>query len=179
MLYKILTIALAAMSSMAPTTMGRSLSQEERITINDGVCLTDGEIVDATTLENLRGSNVEFFKKRGIFRNGVVSQIKTLNRPGKINAQGCADLCLMDWRTDASGDPVDTDCATDTVCPMNTGTFTPLRECQAFAFNRRNKKCILYTGDTSLEIRGSSRHYSGFLECDEIDTVDQWAAGIN
>lgn len=47
------------------------------------------------------------------------------------------------------------------------GEFTGTQSCEAFVFNPQTAKCTLLSGLAELNLRESTRYYSGYLECPE------------
>lgn len=113
------------------------------------------------------------------YREADVLAIYRLDKPGKINLQGCANLCVLDWRTDGNGTDLNTTCSSsDDLCPMTSGTVVPNRKCEAFMYNVNSKKCYIIGGDGRLLLRKSNSYYSGFVECSDVDSVDEWANAV-
>ena len=76
----------------------------------------------------------------------------------------CARLCATDWEI-SNGQPI-TLAIDDQDNPVD-GNFTTIQECEAFVFNPETDKCILFSGNSQLTLRESSRYYSGYILCPE------------
>jgi hypothetical protein len=65
----------------------------------------------------------------------------------------------MDWETLSlpAGDPSN----------IVEEPFTSEQLCEAFVFNPQTSKCILLSGLSRLNLRESSRYYSGYMKCPE------------
>ena len=156
-------------------------SASARIRFGDGPCFTNGEMIDQNAVDTLRKANVEYFKKGGYFADTRPLKVLKLDKGGRKSLRACADMCVLDWRLDSQGDPFDTNCATDAICGMTSGTIVPSRSCEAFTYNSKNKECILYDGDTSLNSikKGNGKFKSGYVICDTFASDDDWAATVN
>ena len=51
------------------------------------------------------------------------------------------------------------------------GDFTGTQSCEAFVFNPQTAKCTLLSGLAELNLRESTRYYSGYLECPEPEAT--------
>jgi len=51
------------------------------------------------------------------------------------------------------------------------GDFTGTQSCEAFVFNPKTAKCTLLSGLSELNLRESTRYYSGYLECPEPEAT--------
>jgi len=156
-------------------------SASARIRFGDGPCFTKAEMADQAAVDTIRKSNIEYMKKTGYFGDARPLQVWKLDKGGRKSLRACADMCVLDWRLDSQGDPLDTDCSTDAICGMKAGTIVPSRACEAFTFNTKNKECILYDGDTSLNSikKGNKKFKSGLVICDTFASDDDWAATVN
>ena len=78
---------------------------------------------------------------------------------GSRSLSKCAQLCGMDWETLSlpAGDP----------SSIVEEPFTSQQLCEAFVFNPQTSKCILLSGLSRLNLRDSTRYYSGYMACPE------------
>lgn len=112
------------------------------------------------------------------YRDADVFALYTLNRTGSTSLKGCANACMLDWRTDSNGTAVNTTCSTEDFCPFTSGTLVSHMKCEAFMYNVNSRKCYLIGGDTSLILRRSNSFYSGFVECHDVRSLDDWASSL-
>ena len=114
-----------------------------------------------------------------MYRDANIVAVYSLDRPGKRSLAGCADACLLDWRLNVAGQAQDTICGASPDCPMESGTITANRKCEAFMFDQDSSKCFLLSqGRTGLKLQHSVKFWSGTLLCEEIQSNDEWASSV-
>eukprot|EP00889_Picochlorum_renovo_P007991 jgi/Picre1/35021/NNA_002486.t1 len=136
--------------------------------------VTDEESMDSrAAMRTLREKFVKYNTKKSMYRDGDVLAVYELE-VGHQSLAGCADACLLDWRTSGNqtiGTDVEGDDATDD--PWGSVNITtPFRECEAFNFNINNGKCTILSGQSYLQLTSSDNYWSGKLVCDDLDTTD-------
>lgn len=139
---------------------------------NEHFCVSPSSFADVSDVNSTRLLHNEYIlSKRGYWRD-FSAQYKryTLTKSGKKNLFGCANACILDWRTDTDArTPVDTDCgSSDPVadaCPLESGVLYALHKCTGYSFNRRTKTCSLYTDQNKYKFRRSKFYRSGYLNC--------------
>ena len=115
-----------------------------------------------------------------MYRDGDIIAVLTL-RDAEKNLAACANACLLDWRLDDDGEPHDTpkyDGSLNTINPSSTHGITATRECEAFNFNVDTGACYLISGQTSSQLTRSDNFWSGKIVCQDISSVDDWAAQV-
>ena len=141
---------------------------------NDDFCIQNSNYASSGDVVSARLLHVGYNLKPAYYRD-FSSMLKsyTLSKPGHLTPQACANLCILDWRTDSDNfSPLDTDCSVNTgvssLCPLTSGTVTAMHKCTAFNFHRGTKQCILLSKHNVRKLRGSPkrRWASGFLECE-------------
>ena len=93
------------------------------------------------------------------FNSKLAFKAVSFDKPSRLNAKACGDLCLLDHRVDANGDAQVTDCSGDIdangvvtdpigaeLCGLTTGIITPTFTCTTFTYDKRGGRtdCRLY-----------------------------------
>ncbi|KAI8110833.1 hypothetical protein M9434_004407 [Picochlorum sp. BPE23] len=117
-----------------------------RETLISGVC----EGISSSEYQSYVNYNIG----KTYYRDGDIVGIYTLTSGSRSLAK-CGQACVMDW--EQNGDSQN----------IINGDFTGTQSCEAFVFNPKTAKCILLSGLSELNLRESTRYYSGYLECPE------------
>lgn len=110
-----------------------------------------------------------------MYRDADILAVYTLKNDRRSLA-GCADACLLDWRSgnnQTNGTDADT---SENWAPVNI--TEPYRECEAFNFNIDTGICYILSGQTYAQLTSSDNFWSGKLVCDDLTTVDDWAGQV-